>query len=82
MQKTFILEVCKQLKKKVENLFSKVTWKFFLDSSSLITIVATAPVLYTVGLEATFWNMNSSVWAGWAAQGSKKKNGFFVSKIM
>ena len=31
------------------------------------------PVLYTVGLQATIWNMNSSVWAIWAAQGSKEK---------
>ena len=31
------------------------------------------PALYTVGLQATFWNMNSSVWAIWAAQGSKEK---------
>jgi hypothetical protein len=27
------------------------------------------PVLYTVGLSATFWNTNSSVWAVWEAQG-------------
>ena len=31
------------------------------------------PVLYTVGLWAKFWNMNSSVWIVWAAQGSKEK---------
>ena len=35
--------------------------------------LALVPVLYTVGLWATFWNMNSSVWAEWAAQGSKEK---------
>jgi hypothetical protein len=32
-----------------------------------------SPVLYTVGLKTTFWNMNSFVWAVWAAQGSKEK---------
>ena len=30
-------------------------------------------ILYTFGLYATFWNMNSSVRAIWAAQGSKAK---------
>ena len=41
----------------------------------------TAPVLYTVGLEATFWNMNSSVravlvvWPGMAAVGRLSKGG-------
>ena len=35
------------------------------------------PVLYTVGLQATFWSMNSSAWAVWAAQAvRKKKSGF------
>ena len=29
--------------------------------------------IYVVGLKAIFWNMNSSVWAIWAAQGSKVK---------
>ena len=29
------------------------------------------PVLYTVGLQATFWNMNSSVWAAQAVRGKK-----------
>ena len=28
------------------------------------------PILYTVGLKATCWNMNSSVCAVWAAQAS------------
>ena len=31
------------------------------------------PVLYTVGQYATIWNMDSSIWAIWAAQGSKEK---------
>ena len=30
------------------------------------------PVLYTVGLKATFWNMNCSVWAVLAAYGENK----------
>ena len=30
-------------------------------------------ILYTFGLYATFWNMNSSVRAIWAAQDSKAK---------
>ena len=34
---------------------------------------ATIPVLYTVDLEATFWNMNFSVWAVWAAQAVSEK---------
>jgi hypothetical protein len=34
---------------------------------------ARTPVLQTVGLYVTFWNMNSSVWAIWAALGSKEK---------
>ena len=34
------------------------------------------PVLDTVVLYATFWSMNSSVWAVWAAQAARKKNGF------
>ena len=33
-----------------------------------------SPVLYTVALEATFENMNSTVCAIWAAPGSKGKN--------
>ena len=34
------------------------------------------PVLYTVGLQATFCNMNSSVWAIWAVLAVRKKSGF------
>ena len=34
--------------------------------------------LYTVGLKATFWNMNSSFWAVWAALGSKEKKWIWV----
>ena len=30
-----------------------------------------SPVLYTVGLQTTFWNMNYSVWAVQAAQEEK-----------
>jgi hypothetical protein len=33
-------------------------------------------VLYTVGLKATFWNMNSTVWVVWGAQSIKKQNQF------
>ena len=32
-----------------------------------------APVLYTVGQQATFWNMNSSVWAIWAVLAVREK---------
>ena len=35
--------------------------------------VVVGPVLYTIGLLATFWNMNSSAWAIWAAQAVRKK---------
>ena len=35
------------------------------------------PVLYTIGLKATFMNMNSSVLAVWAAQGSTGTNKYF-----
>ena len=38
--------------------------------------MAGVPVLYTVGLLATFWNTISSVWAVWAAQSSKEKLGY------
>ena len=31
------------------------------------------PVLYPVGQKATFWNMNSSVWAVWAVGAVRKK---------
>ena len=34
------------------------------------------PVLYTVGQQATFWNMNSSIWAVWAVRAVREKNGF------
>ena len=34
---------------------------------------------YTVGLQATFWNMNSSVWAIWAAQAVRKKTVVFFN---
>ena len=34
---------------------------------------AAASVLYTVGLQATFWNMNSSVWAIWAMLAVREK---------
>ena len=37
--------------------------------------LAQTPVLYTVGQQATFWNMNSSVWA---VRAVKKKSGFEV----
>ena len=30
------------------------------------------PVLYAVGLKATFWNMNFSVWAVWAVRAVRK----------
>ena len=32
-----------------------------------------APVLYTVGLKATFCNINRSAWTIWAAQAVRKK---------
>ena len=35
--------------------------------------MADIPVLHTVTLKATIWNMNSSLWAIWAAQGSEEK---------
>ena len=40
-------------------------------------------VLYTVGLYAIFWKMNSSVWVIWAAQASNKdeKNWVFLTSI-
>ena len=44
--------------------------------SKLSVDTTSFPILYTVGPQATFWNMNSSVWAVWvvwAAQGSKEK---------
>ena len=37
-----------------------------------------APVLYTVGLKAKFWNMNYSVWAVWASHISKEKKSIWV----
>ena len=42
-----------------------------------IHIFVMIPVLYTVGLQATFWNMNSSVWAVWAAMAVRKKKWIF-----
>ena len=38
-----------------------------------------APVLDTVGLKATFWIMNSSVWAVWTAEGNKDVNNLSIS---
>ena len=32
--------------------------------------------LHTVGLKATFWNMNSSVWVIWAELAVRKKSEF------
>ena len=37
-------------------------------------------LVYT--LQATFWNMNSSVWVIWVAQGSKEKNNLSMSLFM
>ena len=38
-------------------------------------------ILYTFGLYATFWNMNSSVRAIWAAQENKAKNGVILNNF-
>ena len=43
--------------------YFKTTLKYNL---TCIFLSLRAPVLHTVGLLATFWNMNSSVWAIWA----------------
>ena len=43
-------------------------------------IATYAPVLCTVGLQATFWNMNSSVMFVRAAQGSNKENELSISE--
>ena len=40
-----------------------------LNSTTKVTL----PDLCTVDLVAAFWNMNSSVWAIWAAQAVRKK---------
>ena len=43
------------------------------NSNMKLVNIAVIPVLYTVVLYATFWNMNSSVWAVWAAQAIRGK---------
>jgi len=46
------------------------------------TMGTKVPVLYTIGLWATFWNINSSVWVAWAAQGNKDNIFLSISELL
>ena len=46
---------------------------FQLLSWHTLFTVDMAPVLYTVGQQTKFWNMNSSVWTVWAVRAVRKK---------